>query len=521
MRRRILFAVVAVAAVALRIATLGRGWHLDEFASLEVARAPSFAAAMGAVRRDPHHPAFFALLWAWYRVDAGRAWLRALPLAFDLVALALVGRALWRPVDPSEATRPHSWRRPTAAPAPVAAAPGAAPLVAFGLYATNPLVLRFATELRPYSALMCAGLCSYLALDALLATPGRRLTPALLFAGATTAAVWLHPVGILAVASVLFAAAIAAPARIPALMLPAAPAALSFVGLHWGFTLDPSAARIGWMPAMSWELFVRILGVCFGLEDSEQYGTLGRALYLGGAGGVALVAWLGWQASRAPSRLRPAAAAAAALLVIVVAYSLCAQSIFWYRSLAPAVVLLLLAAGAGLVARGGTAALGAAGALVLVHLLGFLPIATRAVDPTEEAARRALAALGPAETLYVYPDWLDTTVRPQATSAQLARVRPLADAVQPGAAPGVLLVRCNLQLLGEPGGLGELLAQLPAGNAPWRQVLAIHDDNDDLAPASQLARQKLLRRLEAAQPRCRVTSSNAARIAELAESTPL
>lgn len=517
MRRRTFLAVAAVAAVGLRLATLGRGWHLDEFASLEVANAPSFTAAMGAVRRDPHHPAFFALLWAWYRIDADRAWLRALPLAFDLVALALVGRALGRLVAPHDATRPHPWRRPTAAAAPSAAAPSVAWLVAFGLYATNPLVLRFATELRPYSALMCAGLCSYLALDALLTAPGRRLTPALMFAGATTAAVWLHPVGILAVAAVLFAAAVTAPARVPALIVPSMPAALSFVGLHYGFTLDPSAARIGWMPAMSGELFVRILGVCFGLEDSQQYGALGRALYFGGAGGVVLVAWLGWQGSRAPARLRPAALAATALLAIVVAYSLGAQSIFWYRSLAPAVVLLLLAAAAGLVLRGGPVALGAAGALIVVHLLGFVPIATRAVDPTEEAAHRALAVLGLSETLYVYPDWLDTTVRPQATPEQRTRVRPLADAVKAGGAPGVLLVRCNLQLLGEPGGLGELLAQLPAGEAPWRHVVAIHDDNDDLAPASQLARQQLLHRLQLAQPRCRVTSGDAARIAELAE----
>lgn len=524
MRRRPVLFVAGAAAVALRLATLGRGWHLDEFASLEVARTATFAQAMQAVRRDPHHPAFFALLWLWYRMGTARAWLRALPLAFDLFALALVGRALLAAprADTSTLGR-HPWRVGSAAstggaagaaPPDFVAPPLAPGLLAFGLYAANPLVLRFAAELRPYSALMCGSLCSYLALDAVLcAAPGAR-RPQFALAASTTAAVWLHPVGAFTAAAVLGTGVAVAPGRARALVWPALPCAASFLALHWGFTLDPSAARIGWMPQLSGELFVRIVGVCFGLEDSAQYGTLARWLYLGGAGGMMLVAWLGVQASWAPARLRPAAVAAGALLLSVSAYSLVAQPIFWYRSLAPAVVLLLLAAGAGIAARAGRATCGVAAALLGLHLAGFLPIAGRAVDPAEVAAQRALAVLGAQEPLYVYPDWMDTTLRALATPAVLARVRPLTNDFP--AAPGVLLVRCNLGLLGAPGGLAELLAQLPPQAAPFRHVVAIHDDNDDLSGAAMADRRQLLAALIAAQPRCRVVSDGAARLAELA-----
>lgn len=478
----VLYALLALA-LLLRVPSLFRALSLDEFATLEVLRAGSFSEAMQLLRIDTHLPGYFAPLWIWSRGGLSTLWLRMFSLLID--AATLVGLAAWGRSVGGQTAR-----------------------VAVLLWGAMPLALRFSTEIRPYVLLTFLTLASAMAGERL-----RRLSRATSADAMMTTGVWCwltatHQVGFLVVTPLvagwlgsallrraqsfggrlMLAGQLALRLGVPFIL-----SGCCFAACHWGFTCDPSGARVGWMPPLSLGLIEEMFNYSLGLDRGVSILPFGRPL-VGASHTGSLLFLAACGVGLASARGRPWAIASLSEWTTIAAITYVKQPIFWYRSIVPSLLLAVMATAASCARlRRGTkvyAALGL-GLYASWAVACWVPRAMRPIDPTEQSARLALDLRQQDEPLFVFPDWMRITVDPLTT--EQGRVLTLAMTAAPRTplASGVAIIRCNESLIEGATGLGAQLEELVARGAALHDVVLFLDDDDDMYPETWKTRKKL------------------------------
>ena len=334
---------IVVLAGALRLPGLSRPAWLDETHSLTRAADPTLVSMTVNSLADGHPPLYFAALRGWTaafgRSDASA---RLLSLVLALGSLAVLLVALGRLSPPSS-------------------------LAAGLLFATNPLLVRYGTEIRGYGLLVLLALVATAATWRFADTPSSRpARAALLFA--LPSAVLTHVAGVFLLPALLAFVTVAAPRderrRALLAMAPSgAAAAAIFVALAAGLAAFGRHRQDWWLPATTAGLVARCFGSLFGLSGRLAEG-FAPDLALGAVALVAVAALV------VASRERTAVAflsAAGTFWASIVLTSLLVFPIVLDRVLLPALPLFFSAIALAAFARPFPRpwAAGAAGAAVL------------------------------------------------------------------------------------------------------------------------------------------------------------
>jgi hypothetical protein len=447
--------VVVGSALLVRGVALHRPLWGDEHTTLLLLKLHSLGAALEALRYDTHHPAYFALFYGWAKLFPSLGGLRSLSLIFDLVALACLFRWL----------RAYAW--------------GAACL-AVSLYASLPLLARFAVELRPYALLNLAGVLALWCGDAIRRArrPGWRQAAAL-------SACWLglvgvHPSGLL-VAGACGAAGLISSCwedrptgrrQRGCLFVAGALTGVYFLWLHLHWSRHVGNAGMEWMPALSWGLVVSCMKY---LVTEGAYPTVGwmAVLLFGGSLLLRPTANL-WSLSVAGLYL-------AEVVVLSVAY----QQIFWYRTLLPALVALVAYVGIKLHAllqrRSGEPWIFSIALVGVLQNLAWGSAACFGVEPVAAAVTKADAG-GRVSAAYCFPAYIAPSIQYQPTQAVWASCRPLvsfdgADVAHPTTL--AVFVHADLEMARGLGPLSEAVGHLASQLRPGDQVRFLVFDSHD------------------------------------------
>lgn len=367
----VLVALVVAAGVVLRFCATSPLW-LDEAQSVAISRLPP-PRLFAALRGDGSPPLYYLLLHGWMGlVGTGDFAVRALSGLFATAALPLF----------------HLLARP------VGASAGRVTLV---LAATNPWLVRYATEARPYALAVLLVLAGVLALDAVRRRPGplRAGVLALITGLLLLTHYW----------SLFLYAVVGAGVLGWLLRTRSRRAGWSLAGLAAG-----ALPFLPWLPSFWYQ--VRHTGTPWTGRHGPQvllhlvaeWSTAG----VGPAGALLLVTWplmvWGALANGARTRLLGGAAAAALLLGVGVAWLTASAAVSRYTAVVVPLAMLLLGAGTALLPRLWAAVL--VGALTLAWLATDAALITRDrtfAGPVSAVLNRHLTD---ADTVVFCPDQL-------------------------------------------------------------------------------------------------------------------
>ena len=256
---------LVVLAGALRLPGLSRPAWLDETHSLTRAADPTLVQMTLYSLADGHPPLYFAALRGWWAAfGPSDAAARLLSLVLALGSLAVLLVMLGRRSPPSS-------------------------LAAGLLFATNPLLVRYGTEIRGYGLLVLLALVATAATWRLAEMPSSRPARAALLV-ALPSAVLTHVAGVFLLPALLAFVTVAAPRderrRAILAMAPSGAAATAiFIALAAGFEALGRLRHDWWLPATTAGVVARCFGSLFGLP-----GRLAEGLSPDFAVGVVILA---------------------------------------------------------------------------------------------------------------------------------------------------------------------------------------------------------------------------------------
>lgn len=384
--RRYVFASVALLALAagIRAPGLSRPVWLDETHSFTRAADPSLAQLTLNSISDEHPPLYFAVLRAWIAAfGSSDAAARLLSLVLTLGSLAVLLATLGARSAPSG-------------------------LAAGILFATNPLLVRYGTEIRSYALFILIVLIATAAAWRLAEAPASRSSRAALMV-ALPSAVLTHAAGLFLLPTIVAFVAVAAPRteRKRALLATAAPviaATAILVPLVAGFQTLGRDMQNWWVPRTTAGLVARCIDSLFGLPGWLAEGhalrlALGAAIL---AAAVALVI---------ASRERMAIAflaAAGAFWASIVLTSVLLRPIVLDRLLLPVLPLLFSAIGLAAFSRPLPRRWTAGAAVLAVAFAWAFDVRAsfgRPIEDFREAAARIGRGYRPGDAILVFPDF--------------------------------------------------------------------------------------------------------------------
>jgi hypothetical protein len=447
--------VVLGSALVARVGALHRPLWGDEHTTLLLLKLPSLSAALETLREDTHHPAYFALFYIWAKLFPSLGGLRSLSLIFDLLAIACLFRWL----------RTYAW--------------GAACL-GVSLYASLPLLARFAVELRPYALLNLAVVLALGCGDAIrrMQRPGWRQTAAL--STCWLGLVGVHPSGLLVVGACAAAGFVSSCREEKStgvrqrgcLFIAGVLTGAYFLWLHLHWSKHVGNAGMEWMPSLSWGLVVNTTKY---LVTEGAYPAVGwlMALLIGGS--------LLLQPTTNAWTLGVAGLYIAEVLVLSVAY----QQIFWYRTLLPALIALVAFVGIklhGLLQRRSSGPWLAGMALAgVLQSLAWGKAARFGVEPVA-AAVTGVQTTGRVSGAYCFPAYIGPSIHYHATQPACASCLPLilfdgAELAHPASL--AVFVRADLEMARDLSPLSRAVDRLARQLRPGDQVRFIVYDSHD------------------------------------------
>lgn len=260
--RRFVLASIAIVVLAgaLRFPGLSRPAWLDETHSLTRAADPTLVQMARASIAGGHPPLYFVALRTWIGVFgpsdvAARLFSLVLTLGSLVVLLTTLGT-----------------RSP---PAGVSAGV---------LFATNPLLVRYGTEIRGYALLVLLALVVTAAAWRLAEAPSSRSARAALLI-ALPSAVMTHVAGVFLLPTLVAFVAVAAPraerkCALLAIVAPVAAAAATFVPLAAALAAFGPQRQDWWIPTTTTGLVARCFGSLFGLPGWPAEGHAGQVALL-------------------------------------------------------------------------------------------------------------------------------------------------------------------------------------------------------------------------------------------------
>ena len=404
------FALVSIAIVvlagALRLPGFSRPAWLDETNSLTRVTDQTLVRMVRSSLADGNPPLYFVALRAWVAVfgpsDAAARFL-SLVLTFGslVVLLATLG-----------ARSPPSG------------------LSAGILFATNPLLVRYGTEIRSYALLVLLALVAAAAAWRLAESPASRSARAALLI-AIPSAVLTHAAGVFLLPAIVAFVAVSAPRaeRKRALLAIAAPVAAGaavFVALAAGFEALGRHKQDWWIPTTTAGLVARCFGSLFGLPGWPAEGHASH-LALGAAMLVASVAFV------IVSRERMAIAflaGAGAFWASIVLTSLFAFPIVLDRTLLPALPLFFSAMALAAFSRSFPERRPAFAAVLVIALLWTNDVRASFGRPIEDfrgAAIRIGGAYRAGDAILVFPGFAANALKRYLPGGAARAVRGIGD----------------------------------------------------------------------------------------------
>jgi mannosyltransferase len=464
-RRRFTLASIAILVLAagLRLPGLSRPTWLDETHSFTRAADPTLAQLTLNSIADEHPPLYFAALRAWIAVfGPSDAAARLFSLVLTLGSLAVLLATLGARSAPSG-------------------------LSAGILFATNPLLVRYGTEIRSYALLILLVLVATAAAWRLRDEPRSRSARLVLLI-ALPSAVLTHAAGMFLLPALVAFVAVAAPRaeRKRALLATAAPviaAAAILIPLVAGFQTLGRDMQNWWVPATTTGLVARCFGSLFGLPGWPAEGhtprlALGAAILAAAA--VLVVA----------SRERMAIAflsAAGAFWASIVLTSVFLRPIVLDRFLLPALPLFLSAIVLAAFSRPRTERLAATAAVLAVAFLWARDVRAsfdRPIEDFREAAVRIGAGYRTGDAILVFPGFAANALR-RYLPEEAARVVRAADGRDADTtAPAVnLLVRPGLDFRWSGDAFSSILAGVASRRPrPQVRILLVEPIDSPMAP---------------------------------------
>lgn len=254
------FALASIALVvlagALRFPGLSRPAWLDETHSLTRAADPTLIQMARNSIAGQHPPLYFAALRAWIAVfGPSDVVARLLSLVLALGSLVVLLATLGTRSPPSG-------------------------LSAGILFATNPLLVRYGTEIRSYALLILLVLVAMAAGWRLAEAPSSRSARAVLLI-ALTSAVLTHVAGVFLLPAIVTFVAVVAPRAerkraLLAIAAPVAAAAATFVPLAAALAAFGPQRQDWWIPTTTTGLVARCFGSLFGLPGWPAEGHAGQ-----------------------------------------------------------------------------------------------------------------------------------------------------------------------------------------------------------------------------------------------------
>jgi hypothetical protein len=258
--------------------------------------------------------------------------------------------------------------------------------------------------------------------------------------------------------------------------------------------LDPSGGRISWMPPMSVDLLLRMSNFCLGTDQMATYFAVG--VQGSSSHGVGLSLFLMLIAVALWHRQGRAAALAALFHAsVVMGFSVLGRPIFWHRSIVPAVMLMGVGAAAALGERRRIAWLWVL-PLLAWQVAGYLPQATRPIDPSEVAGIEAVAARQADDAVLVFPSFMRIAVLPHLQAAEQAKALSFAAALQVAVPLGATaVIRGGMDLQDSEPSAAELLVPLRQRGVAVHDWFIFNDERDDLDAPSRARRRQDIDRI--------------------------
>jgi mannosyltransferase len=471
---------ILLLAGALRLPGLSRPAWLDETQSFTRAADPTLFRMARNSLSSQHPPLYYAVLRAWIAVFgpsdlAARLLSLVLTIGSLVVLLATLGM-----------------RSPPAG-LPVGI-----------LFATNPLLVRYGTEIRSYALLVLFVLVAAAAAWRLAEAPATRSARAVLLI-AVPSAVLTHVTGVFLLPAIVALVAVAAnrAERKRALLAIAAPIAAGaavFVAVAAGLEALGAIKRNWWIPTTTAGLVVRSFGSLVGLPGRSAEGHASHlllgAVILATAAALVIV-----------SRERMAIAflsAAGAFWASIVLTSVFLVPILLDRILLPALPLFFSAVALAAFSRRRAERLAAAAAVLAIAFLWANDVRAsfgRPIEDFREAAIRIGGAYRTGDAIFVLPGFAATSLQrylpgeaaravrgipsPEALSAILADAARANDGADVTAPTWYLLVRPGMDFRW----LGNTFARLVEAIAsrarrPQIRILLIEPIDSPMAPES-------------------------------------
>ena len=469
--RRFTLASIAILVLAagLRLPGLSRPTWLDETHSFTRAADPTLAQLTLNSIADEHPPLYFAALRAWIAAfGPSDAAARLFSLVLTLGSLAVLLATLGARSAPSG-------------------------LSAGILFATNPLLVRYGTEIRSYAFLILLVLIATAAAWRLAEVPASRSARAALLV-ALSSAVLTHAAGVFFLPAIVAFVAVAAPRteRRRALLATAAPviaATAILVPLVAGFQTLGRDMQNWWVPTTTTGLVARCFSSLFGLPVWPAEGHAPRlaigALILTAAAALVIA-----------SRERMAIAflsAAGAFWASIVLTSVFLRPIVLDRLLLPALPLFFSALALAAFSRPFSERRPAVAAVLVIAVLWTRDVRAsfgRPIEDFREAATRIGTAYRTGDAILVFPGFAANALKRYLPEEAVRAVRA-ADAGDAGrAAPVVdLLVRPGLDFRWS-GKTFALLLEAIASRVPRPavRILMIEPIDGPMAPEATLYR---------------------------------